>query len=113
MWEYHTPVDINKNKVSLTDIKILFTNVDKFNKMPLNEDKANTFVKHRKATNGNVDRTIKMVIYFTIDGLKHDAPEKWKDITLHDENILVCDIKRIDFFEDGWPSWNWLTSVGR
>lgn len=112
-WEHRTPIDINKNKVQLTDLKIKFSNTKDFNLMPLIEERANSLVKYRKGPDGTVDRRIRMAIYFTISDMKIGKAIPWEDFSLKSEGVFICRITRIDFFEDAIPAWNYLGSIDK
>jgi hypothetical protein len=88
-WKIFTPEDINKNNVLLSNLTIKFSNTNDFNYLPLNLQRAQSFIKHRKSENGNVDRKIYFGIQFKFKGLEGNK-----------EKILICEICRIDFFED-------------
>jgi hypothetical protein len=96
VWEIFTPEDINENGVKLTDLRISFNNTEKFKSLPLNMDKANSFIKFKKGKTGNVDREIFMYISFRIKEVKDG-----NDITnklFYGEKYLVAEIESIDFF---------------
>jgi len=110
IWELMTPVDINNKGVKLTDLRIKFTNTEKFNLLPLNKTKANLFVKHRKNQSGNINREIYMYVHFKIKNIEEIHESIFKYDFLKGEQHLNCDIIKICFFEDE-KSYHWLNNI--
>jgi hypothetical protein len=109
-WQIFTPEDINKNKVELTDLRIFFDNIDAFKSLPLNMEKAQYLVKHRKNKAGDVDRKMYLGIQFKIKRLV--GKEYFEQIFIDKgEKYLICEIQRIDFFEDKEFLYNYLNTV--
>jgi hypothetical protein len=112
IWEALTPEDINKNKVKLTDLRIKFTNTDLFDLLPLNKEKANLFVKHRKNFNGNINRTVYIWVHFLIKNSEIEQGSELKYDFLKKKVNLNSEIIKVDFFEDK-VGYNWLNSIGK
>ena len=99
-WETFTTVDMNKIGVDLTNLKLVFTNIENFSAMPLNEEKAKLLVNYRKDETGVVNRDLKAGIKFKIKELKKEE----------NQNYLLCEIIRLDLFEDK-DLYNYLNSI--
>jgi hypothetical protein len=109
-WQIFTPEDINKNDVELTDLRVFFENIDNFKNLPLNMEKAQYLVKHRKDRFGDVDRRMYLGIQFKIKKLvgKDYFGQNFID---KGEKYLICEIQRIDFFEDKEFQYNYLNTI--
>lgn len=109
-WQIFTPEDINKNDVELTDLRIFFENIDKFKNLPLNMEKAQYLVKHRKDKYGDVNRRMYLGIHFKIKELvgKEYFEQNFID---KGEKYLICEIQRIAFFEDKEFQYNYLNTI--
>ncbi|MCW3789612.1 DUF4852 domain-containing protein [Plebeiibacterium sediminum] len=102
--------DINGQGIDLTDLCIYFENTDAFQKIKLNPNKAKLLIDYRKSSSGRVDRTISAGIWFKI---KHLADEQYcakKGIKDLSKQYLVCEIQRIDFFEDKTCKYRYLST---
>ncbi|MFM8913619.1 MAG: DUF4852 domain-containing protein, partial [Flammeovirgaceae bacterium] len=114
LFEGLTPEDINKQGVKLTDLRIKFQNADKFNFLPVNSEKANLFIKSRKDSYGNVDRSVKMRINFRITGLMDGQTSQEKKLFVN-EKYLNAEIVSIDFFKEKSNAYQglrgWLNSL--
>ena len=111
-WEFSTPEDINKNKIQLTDLRINFNNAASFSLLPIIQEKANFLIKKRKDLSGQVDRKIYMQIHFKIKEIKNGNDSGFKQTFIIGEKYLMCKILKIDFFEDKFPSYNFINSIG-
>jgi hypothetical protein len=109
-WEFMTPEDINKNRVKLTDLRLKFINTESFNLLPLNKEKANLFIKHRKDYNGNINRTVYMYVHLKIKSVEDIHNSIFKYDFLKGEIHLNSEIIKICFFEDQ-KSYNWLNNI--
>lgn len=110
LWRYATPEDINKNQVDLTDLNVNFNNSSEFSFLPLNEERANFLIKHRKNYNGTVNRFVYFFIHFTTVGYRTiDRVEYYKDF-ISDEKVMDCKIFKICVFEDDF-GYNWLNNI--
>lgn len=109
-WLAFNSDDINKNKVELTDLRIFFENIEDFKYLPLNMEKAQYLVKHRKDRFGDVDRKMYLGIQFKIKKLvgKEYFEQNFID---KGEKYLICEILRIDFFEDKEFQYNYLNTI--
>ncbi len=103
--------DINEERIDFSDIAIYINNTEEFSSFPLNQGRAKFLVDHRKTSNGKVDRSLYMGVQFELKGI---ASEEWlknhaiKDMT---KKILICELKRIDLFEDKACEANYLSTI--
>lgn len=108
-----SPEDINKNNVSLTDLRLSFTNKNDFSLLPLNKDKANLFVKHRKDSRGNIDRKVYMFVHFKLKNIEdiNNSEIKYEFFKVDIKaKILNAEIIKICLFEDE-KFYNWLNNI--
>lgn len=109
-WQSFTPEDINRNNVELTDLRIFFENIDDFKNLPLNIERAQYLVEHRKGRSGNIDRRMYLGIQFKIKKLVGKGYFE-QDVIDKGEKYLICEIQRIDFFEDKEFQYNYLNTI--
>ncbi len=103
--------DVNDERIDFSDIAIYIDNTEEFASFPLPQERARYLVNHRKSSNGKIDRSLYMGVQFTV---KEIANEEWlkahdiKDLT---KKILICNLKRVDLFEDKACEANYLSTV--
>jgi len=109
----NSPEDINKNNVSLTDLRLSFINKNNFSLLSLNKEKANLFVKHRKDFKGNIDRKVYMFVHFKLKNIEDiNNSEIVYDFFKVDikAKVLNAEIIKVCFFEDK-KYYNWLNNI--
>lgn len=109
-WSSFVPEDINKSGIKLTDLRVYFSNYKDFKHLPLSIEKAQHLINHRKSSSGNVDRNVYMIVQFKIEKLV-DKEDFEHALKLKGDNYLICEIQRIDFFEDDQILYNYLNTV--
>jgi len=109
-WSSFVPEDINKSGIKLTDLRIYFSNYEDFKHLPLPTEKAQHLINHRKSSSGNVNRKVYMGIQFEIKKLVGNEDLE-QGLKFKGDNYLICEIKRIDFFEDALFLYNYLNTV--
>lgn len=111
---------LDKEKVDLTAIKLLFENSDDFDFLPLNKENANYFIKHRKDKEGNVNRAVSLFIHFVINGIEEFEidPEYFSNYStlrrfgapFYNGQQFSCKILKVSVFE-GKGGYCWLNDV--
>ncbi|MCW3787992.1 DUF4852 domain-containing protein [Plebeiibacterium sediminum] len=103
--------DINDERIDFSDIAIYIDNTEEFASFSFPQERAKYLVNHRKASNGKIDRSLYMGVQFEIESI---ASEEWlknhavKDMT---KKILICNLKRVDLFEDKACEANYLFTI--
>lgn len=98
-------------KIDLSDVRLYFVNTDDFSSFPFPQKRAKSLIDHRKKGSGKINRSLPMQVQFVV---KEIANEDWlKNHQFSDNSVkvLLCEIKRVDRFEDKKKEMNYLFTV--
>lgn len=104
-------VNVDKERLKLTDLNLAFVNYKDFDKLPLDRDMANSFVKRRKDEKGNVDRRIYVQVnYVLMDSITIITKKDFENISLSDvnESSLLAEIKSMEIYDHNSYMYNGL-----
>lgn len=83
-------------------VDIYFPNYPEFTFVQVDSELANSFVKRRKDSYGDVDRTVYLLINFILKEKEENIEQEFK------ENIIIGEIKSIEFYDFEHYQYNWL-----
>jgi hypothetical protein len=83
-------------------VDIFFPNYPEFTFVQVDSELANSFVKRRKDNNGNVNRTVFLLINFNLIEKGENIDQELKG------NIILGEIKSIEFYDFKHCNYNWL-----
>lgn len=103
--------DINEEGIDLMDLSIFFENTEEFKSFPLEQTKAKYLIDKRKASSGKVNRKLYACVQFKIKSLAGPDFYEQYDISDKTKKFLLCEIKRVDLFEDDTLTYHYLNTL--
>ena len=105
------PRDVNNEGIDLMDLNVFVENRDDFSNFKVHPTKAKMLVDHRKSSVGSIDRTLYASLWIKIKSIAGD--ELYSDYDIHDKSkiFLICEVQRIDLFEDNTFLYHYLSTV--
>ncbi len=103
--------DINNDGIDFSDIRLYFENMDQFSSFSLPQERAKFLIDHRKQPSGKINRSLYVQVQFIVKEVAGTEWMKNKNFTDGTEKVLICEIKRIDMFEDKASVANYLSTV--
>ncbi len=103
--------DVNSEGIDLMDLNVFLENTSEFTSFPLNPTKAKILVNYRKSSTGKVNRDVYAGVWFKIKELASDEFYTQYNVTDRTKKFLICEVKRIDLFEDDSCLYHYLSTV--
>ena len=103
--------DVNSEGIDLMDLNVFLENTDEFISFPLNPTKAKILVDYRKSSAGKVNRDVYAGVWFKIKELASEEFYSQYNVTEKSKKFLICEVKRIDLFEDNSCLYHYLSTV--
>jgi len=103
--------DINNEGISFSDIRLHFDNIADFSSFTFPQERAKYLVQHRKQPSGKIDRRLYMGVQFDVKEVVGSEDLQSLGSVSGNEKVLICEIKRIDLFEDEKFEINYLQTI--
>ncbi len=103
--------DINNEGIDFSDIRLYFENAEEFSSFSLPQERAKFLIDYRKQPSGKVDRSLYVGVQFIVKEIAGADWIKNKNFTDGTEKVLICEIMRLDMFEDKAFEANYLSTV--
>lgn len=103
--------DVNSEGIDLMDLNVFLENKDDFSSFKLHPTKAKILIDYRKSATGSIDRTLYAGVWIKIKRMAGDKFHADYDITDKSKSFLICEVKRMDLFEDDTYLYHYLSTV--
>ncbi|WP_075603202.1 DUF4852 domain-containing protein [Saccharicrinis aurantiacus] len=102
---------INNEQIDFSVVRLYFENIEEFSSFPLPQERAKFLIDHRKQPSGKVSRDLYVGVQFIVKEIAGSEWIKNKYFSDGTEKFLICEITRIDLFEDKDFAVNYLSTV--